>query len=399
MAINTNPAMGNEYSETGNKIKNERTLDRFDIILLTIEKYFILILLPLVIVVLFMLGMFSEERSDLLIGYGIVVVAIFVYIIFNLIRETPEKQQWLISVFKRYHVTWLPGLHLVWYPIMRIDYKVTIDSTKVLDVFMEEGSHKIEFDVGSAGLRIKVMIRATDAYKAAYDINLTDEDIRGIEVREEDRGNISLSEMWMYFAAIKIEDAVRGVCGKYTIDDAIKAKSIQDSQEGDDENKSALIAQCVVNANNSLKDYGIVAKQITFSAITLSPEIAKARDDIYIAQKDAEKQTKILEKQKVEADGEVVLADGKNRALWKIIGDMEDEEGNPLKSRMSFADAMQYIIVQEAVKHIGDVTVVSSGGSVSIPENIATQIGAEFGVGFGAVKRGDRKKEKGDDEQ
>ena len=384
----------NNNSEENSKEINQRPLDIWENFMINLEKNIIFILFPVMLILSLFFVIFSDDKKDFFIGFEVITIAVFVYILYNIFREVPEKEQWLISVFKNYYVTWMPGLHLLLYPIMRIDHKVTIDATKVFDIFMEKDSHRLEFKNGSAGLVIKVMARAMDAYNATYEIKITNEEIQGIEIKEKDEGITKLPEIWMYLAAIKIEAAVRGVCGNLSIDDAIQAKAIS-SDDDKIEIDPEIIARAVRIASKSLVDYDIVIEQITFSAIALSKKIEEARDAIYIEEKAVEKQKWTLKKQQIEADGEVVKAEGINRALWKIVGDMEDSDGNTLKSKMSFGDAMQYTVVTEAVKHIGEVTVVNSGGGAAIPDSIASQVGAEFGVGFRAVKRGD--KNKGDD--
>ena len=394
---------GNSGSKTDNgpKTKNRKLLSDFESILLLLNQAILFGFFPLVIIVSSLFTIFVFKGNNILVGLVIIAIAITGYILYNTYKETPEKEEWLISVFKRYYITWLPGLHFLVRPIMKIDHKITINATKVFDIFMEEGSHKLEFTNGSAGLSIKVMVRALNSYKAAYEINITEEEIKAIELKEKDKGTTRLPERWMYFVAIKIEAVVRGVCGNLSIDDAIQAKAIDDSEGVEYEIDPEIIARAVRIATRSISDYDIEIEQITFSAVTLSPEIEKARDDIYIAEQDVLKQKQILEKQKIEADGAEVIADGIKRALWKSIEGMTDENGNTLKSKMSFADAMQFKVVMEAVKHIGDVTMISSGGGIDIPESIATQIGASFGVGFGATtkKNDKREKDQEDDEQ
>lgn len=399
--MNYNFGSSQNDQEDSPRTKNIQKLSVFEEMLLLVNKVILFGFFPLVIIFSFLLRIFVFKGNNTLVGLIIIAIAITGYILYNTYKETPEKEEWLISAFKRYYITWRSGLHFLIRPIMRIDHKITINATKVFDIFMEEGSHKLEFTNGSAGLSIKVMARALNSYKAAYEINITEEEIRAIELKEKDKGTTRLPEIWMYFIAIKIEAAVRGVCGNLSIDDAIQAKAIDDSGGIEFEIDPEIIVRAVRIATSSISGYEIVIEQITFSAVTLSPEIEKARDAIYIAEQDVLKQKQILKKQKVEADGAEVIADGIKRALWKSIEGMTDENGNTLESKMSFADAMQFKVVMEAVKHIGDVTMISSGGGIDIPESIATQIGASFGVGFGATtkKNDKREKDQEDDEQ
>ncbi|MDF1498191.1 MAG: SPFH domain-containing protein [Patescibacteria group bacterium] len=373
-----------------------KPLSSFEVILLGLNKIILLYLFPIVAIFSFLFAIFIYKGNNNLIGMGIIATGITGYFLYNIYKETPEKERWLISIFKRYYITWLPGLHLLIYPIMRVDHRITVDATKVFDIFMEEGSHKLEFKRGSAGLSIKIFARVKNPYKAAYEINITEEEIEGIELKERDKGITRLPERWMYFLAVKVEAAVRGVCGKYTIDDAIQAKA-----EGI-ELKDGIVKEAKEIAKNSTKDLEIEIEQIAFSAIILSPDLEKARDAVYIEEQAVEKQKQTLEKQRIEADGEEIRQDGVKRGLYKLISDLTDKNGNVVKeSDMTLGDAMQFEITRKTVDKIDGVTIINTGED-GIPDKTAASFGAKFGVGFGATaeqKKHKQERSKGEDKE
>ena len=360
----------------------------------------ILFVLPLFIIIASLaLAIFGKNGS--FTGLAIIVVGIMGYVLYNTFKETPEKEVWLISAFKRYYTRWLPGLHFLPYPIMRIDHKITINATKVFDIFMREGSHKLEFNNGSAGLSIKVLARAMNPYKAGYEISITDKEIDAIEIEEKDKGITRLPERWMYFTAVKVEAVARGICGNMSIDEAIQAKVFGDSEEETELRINSVIIEKVISiAIESLKDYEIKIEQITFSAITLSDDIEKARDAIYIEEQAVLKQEQTLKKQMVEAKGEKVRQEGIKKGLYELVSDQTDEKGNVLKkSDMTLGDAMQFELTKSLTTKVGDVTIISSGND-NIPENTAASFGAKFGAGFnaGTNKKVDNRKNREDKE-
>lgn len=344
-------------------------------------------------------------RNPVYIGYGILALIPIGYFIYTgqIIVQVPEKKVFMLSAFKKYYKTLNPGLHFIVPLVMKVDRELTVAATKVFDIYLRTGTNKLEFKDGSVGVAVKVFCKAYNPYKLGYGMSVTDEEIGGIEQQEIDKGFAKLPENWMYFAATKIEAAARGVSGRYTIDQAIEARSVgKKGEEG--EFKEFIIGEIQDEANRGLESYEIVVEQIAFSSIELSPELEKARNQIQIEEKGVEVKKRKLKQAQIDASIKEQEGVGERRRLDAIVGDTEiieeTEEGGvkikkvvkKIPSGMTRDQAMRYDIAKDTAKNIDSVTVLSGGDEKSsIAMETAARFGASFGTGLNAVKQREKK--------
>jgi regulator of protease activity HflC (stomatin/prohibitin superfamily) len=342
---------------------------------------------------LFSLAVGLLKGNSLLFGIGIMILGVTVYIIWQMIYTVPQMQEWVIELFGRYYRTWRPGLHFLIPHIMTIRGKVTVKSTKVIKLFMR-GDSELDFLDDSAELTVEIRAMALDPKCPTYRVIFTDDEIKAIEEEETQKGNTLLPERWMYFTRIRVESAVRGICGRFGIDDAIKSVSYA-MEEGKIklEIDESIPESAKVITNEALKPYRIKIEEILITNIKLSEPTEKARREIQIEEKGIQKREKILEQKQVEAEFGTQEGIRKRNELEAIIASIRDDAGSEIPSGLTRADAMKWLVAMKATELIDKVTILSGGKDEAIPSEIAARFGASFGVGTEAIKsNGDRNK-------
>ena len=305
--------------------------------------------------VLSIIFLIAGIKSSIFLGMGIMGFGIVVYILLKMYKTTPQKQEWIIEIFGRYYTTWKAGLHLMIPWIMTIRGKVTVNSTKIIKLFMR-GDDKLDFKDDSAELTVEIRARATESYKPTYQVIFTDDEIKTIEADEEKKGNTLLPEDWMYLTRIRVESAMRGICGQVNIDEAIESISSENvSEENDTKSaKNKNITQRAKNISDEvLKDYGIEIEEVLITNLKLSKETEAARREIHIEAKGVDKREQILKQKEVEAKmGEQEGLKIRNE-LDKIVASSVDEDGKKVPSGLSRGDAMNYKLGMETAKNVG----------------------------------------------
>ncbi len=327
----------------------------------------------------------AGSKSPTFLGIGIMGSGIVVYILLKMYKTVPQKQEWIIEIFGRYYTTWKSGLHFLVPGVMTIRGKVTVDATKMIRIFMRGDEDKLDFEDDSAEVTVEIRARATESQKPTYEIIFTPEEIMAIEDEERKRGNVPLPENWMYLLLMRVEAALRGICGRMVLDDAIKSVALSaETKAGEQKSESKLSkdisekVKAIVNA--ALKEtYAINVEEILVRNIRLHKDTEDARRKIHLAEKGVlvEKQLVLQEKEK--ALQEQKKGGGIRNRLEAIIEDTELTRG----------DAMDFEIAKEVAGKVKDVTVIGTGDGKGTP----AKVGAEFGVGFGTgYKERDKKR-------
>ncbi|MFA6097190.1 MAG: SPFH domain-containing protein [Candidatus Paceibacterota bacterium] len=400
--------------------REEAKLRWYEYLVIYVVEVFLCLTIGAGIALITIYGIFSGMNSQN-IGLGIILLLPFAYAIYMkmIIVMVPEKKRYLLLAFKRYYKSLGPGLHLIVPYIMEVGRELTLAATKMFDIYMKTDSARLEFKGGTIGVNIKLICRAYDSYELGFGIYITDEEIAAIEKTERDMGFDKLPENWMYFAAIKAEAAIRGVCGRYTIDEAIEARSVGKQEVG--EFRAGIISKALDECNKSVEKYGIIFEQVAFSSIELPKKLEEARNKIQIAVETKKEKDKLLEVAIVDAKiGEQEGLKTRNR-LDAIASDEEIKEeytdhadGNKKKSRvvgkkssgLSRADVMKWEASMEVAKSVDNISVLSGGKDESIPLEIAARMGAAFRTGSDSAARKEKqkpekkeKKEEGSEEE
>lgn len=356
-------------------------------------------------------GLIKINYSSIALGLILFFPVAYASYMEMIIILVPEKNIYMVSAFKKFYKALGPGFHIIVPLIMQIDRKLTINASKTFDIYLREGSDRLEFIGGSVGLKAKVVCRAMNAYGVGYEINITNEEIDAIEQLEKDKGLHKLPENWMYITAVIVEAAVRGVAGKYTIDEAIAATVIGEKNEKG-EIKRSIILEAINEANNNLDQYGIEVEQLAFSAIDLGPDLEKALNKIQIEKKGVEVKEQKLRQAVIDAKiGEQEGLKVKNR-LDAIASDEQSteeyEEGGRKKKRvvgkkpsgLTRADVMKWEAAMKTAESVDNISVLTGGKDEPIPLEVAARMGAAFKTGSDAVQRKEKKsKEKTEPEE
>lgn len=365
---------------------------------------------PLIIIIIGLI------LNSIVLGLGIIIFGMAVWLLMKGFMAVPQMEEWVVELFKKYHATWLAGLHFM-IPIdfiMRIKSKVTVNSTKLIKLFMikskattegrEEIDDELEFKDDSAGVEVHIRVKTLGSLGPVYGVTFTDEEIEAIEKRENKKNHDLLPEDWMYLAMAQVEAAFRGVCGGEKIDDAIEAVSYVEgveTREGFQMNRR-IPEKARTIANYELAKYEILVEEVLVRRIILHPDTEKKRRQIQLETKQILIEGKILEQKAVKAkQGRQEGLAVRNR-LYATIEGKTDKEGKEIEpSGLTIADAMKYEVALETAKKIGQINVLSGGkGEDSIPFETAARIGAAFGTGQQSVaekikeKRTDEKKTK-----
>jgi regulator of protease activity HflC (stomatin/prohibitin superfamily) len=323
-------------------------------------------------------------ENPIFLGMGIMGSGIVVYIVLKIYRTVPQKQEWVIEIFGRYYTTWDPGLHFLIPGIMTVRGKVTVDATKMIRIFMRGDEDKLDFDDDSAEVTVEIRARATESYKPTYEVIFTSEEIMAIEDEERKKGNVPLPEYWMYLLLMRVEAALRGVCGGIKLDDAIKSIA-KKTETGSGVTTKLEVDKDISREVESIVDaalkgpYGIDVEEILIRNIKLHKDTEKARRDIHLAKKGVKVEEQVVLQEKQKALQEEQKGDGVRGRLEAIV------KG----TKLTRGDAMDFEIAKEAVSKVRDVTVIGTGEDRGAP----SRIGAEFGAGFGATyKKQDKKR-------
>jgi len=373
---------------------------------------------PLIIIIigLILILIKKPETGSIVLGLGIIILGIAVWLSMKGFMAVPQMEEWIVELFKKYHATWLAGLHFM-IPIdfiMRIKSKVTVNSTKLIKLFMiksktvvdgkeTEIDDELEFEDDSAGVEVHIRVKALGSLGPVYGVTFTDEEIEAIEKREDEKNHDLLPEDWMYLAMAQVEAAFRGVCGGEKIDDAIKAVSYVKGTEKKEELQMnrRIPENARTIANSELAKYEIEVEEVLVRRIILHPDTEKKRRQIQLETKQILIEGKILEQKVVKAkqgrqDGLAV----RNRLYATIEGKTNAEGKETESSGLTIADAMKYEIALRTSEKIGQINVLSGGEEKEpISSNIAARFGAAFGVGKQSVSEKTLPEKKKPDEE
>ena len=323
-------------------------------------------------------------NNSTFLGMGIMGFGIVVYIALKMYRTVPQKQEWVIEIFGRFYTTWGAGLHFLIPGIMTIRKKVTVDATKMIPISMRGDDNKLNFEDDTAEVMVEIRARTLESYKPTYEIIFTDDEITAIEEKERIKSNVQLSEDWMYLLLMRVEAALRGICGRMKLDDAIKS-SARKTETGsgvttEPEFNKDISSQVENIVNEALKDkYAIYVEEILIRNIKLHKDTEKARREIHIAEKCVKTEEQIVLQEEQKAIQEAKKGKGTRDRLEAIVKDTELTRG----------DAMDFEIATKVAGKVKDVTVIGTGDGKGTP----AKVGAEFGVGFGAgYKERDKKR-------
>ena len=378
-----------DVPETERKVKEEKTEKAKKVSGIESVIFFALIAGIAIIVLLSIVFLvIGAMKSSILLGIGLIGFGFVIYIISKMWKTVPHKQEWIIEIFGRYYITWKSGLHFLVPGVMTIRGKVTVEATKMIRIFMRGDEDKLDFEDDSAEVTVEIRARATESFNPTYEIIFTPEEIMAIEDEEKKRGNVPLPENWMYLLLMRVEAALRGVCGGIKLDDAIKSIAGETKTGSGVATKTELrkdISEEVESiVDSALKGrYGIDVEEILIRNIKLHKDTEGARRKIHLAEKSVlvEKQIVLQEKQKALQEQE--KGGGIRDRLEAIIED----------TKLTRGDAMDFEISKEAVSKVGDVTVIGTGKDKSS----LSGVGAEFGAGFSATNK-ERDKKKRDEE-
>ncbi len=356
--------------------------------------------IPVIIIIIGLIFtlMQKPEIGSMVLGLGIIILGIAVWLLMKGFMAVPQMEEWIVELFKKYHATWLAGLHFM-IPIdfiMRIKSKVTVNSTKLIKLFMikskatiegkeVEIDDELEFKDDSAGVEVHIRVKTLGSLGPVYGVTFTDEEIEAIEKREDEKNHDLLPEDWMYLAMAQVEAAFRGVCGGEKIDDAIEAVSYvegAETREGFQINRR-IPEKARTIANSELAKYEIIVEEVLVRRIILHPDTEKKRRQIQLETKQILIEGKILEQKVVKAkQGRQEGLAVRNR-LYATIEGKTDKDGKEIEpSGLTIADAMKYEVALETAKKIGQINILSGGkGDDSIPFEAAARIGAAFGTG------------------
>lgn len=338
----------------------------------------------LIVAVFSVIFLVAGIKNPILLGMGIMGFGIVVYIVLKTYKTVPQKQEWIIEIFGRYYRTWEPGLHFLVPWIMTIRGKVTVDATKMIRIFMRGDEDKLDFEDDSAEVTVEIRARTTESYEPTYGIIFTDDEIRAIEDEEKKRGNVPLPEYWMYLLLMRVEAALRGICGRMKIDEAIKSIA-RETKNGDNITTKSEFSKDIsrdveVVVDEALKDkYGIDVEEILIRNIKLHTDTEEARRNIHLAEKGVLVEEQIVFQEEQKALQEQKKGEGTRDRLEAVIKGTELTRG----------DAMDFEIAREVAGKVGEVTVIGTGDGKGTP----AKVGAEFGVGFGTgYKERDKKR-------
>lgn len=339
-------------------------------------------------------------KNPTFLGMGIMGFGIVVYITSKMYRTVPQKQEWVIEIFGRYYKTWEAGLHFLIPGIMTVRGKITVDSTKIIKLFMR-GDDQLDFKDDSAELTVEIRAKTTESEKPTYQVIFTDDEIKTIEADEEKKGNTLLPEDWMYLTRIRVESAMRGICGQVNIDSAIESISSEhDLGENDAEatTEDKNITQRAQDISNEvLEDYGIIIEEVLITNLKLSKETEAARREIHIEAKGVDKRKQILKQKEVEAKMGKQEGLRIREELNEIIAPSTGKDDKEVPSGLNLSDAMNYKLGMKATEKIGNVTILSGSESdKNIPLDIAARFGAAFGTGNETVKSKKKRTEEKD---
>ena len=346
------------------------------------------IILPLIKVLLylgavamvgfFLTGIIGEDpgwRSTML-GLGIMLLGLYVWFAMNMFLQVSEMKEVIIELFGEYYKTLKPGLHAIIPLVMKVRSIITVEATKMFEIFLRGDEDKLEFSNDSAEVTVHIRAKVTDSRKATYGMDFTSTEIKAIEKREKDKGNVAFPEYWMYMALFRTEAAVRGVCGKISIDEAIKSTA-QVSKAGINLSHQANVnisgdVQTVVD--EALKEkYSIEIEEVLMKNIKLTPTTEAKRRERFLEEINVE----IAELKKLQQEKE----DQGIRLGFDAIRKDTD---------LSVGDILDWKLLMKAADKLDNVTIISGGEG----KDIATDMGSRFGAGFGAVTKDKKGRDK-----
>jgi len=364
------------------------------------EKGFGRIILPLIEILLFvgviimvrvlLIGIVEEDpsRRSIFLGPGIMLLGFYIWIAIKMFIQVPQMKEVIIELFGEYYKTLEPGLHAIIPWVMKERSMITVEATKMFEIFMRGDEDKLEFSNDSAEVTVHIRAKVTNSHDATYYIDFTDAEIEAIESKEKKRGNVIFPEDWMYLALFRAEAAVRGVCGNIGVDEAIKSTAQISAGEIN------LTHQLNVNISTKVQEvvnkaltekYSIDIEEILIKNIKLSEETEKKRREKFLESINVE-----IEKLKVE------------QAEQKKLQQEKADEGIRLgldaimkDTGLTVGDILDWKLLMKATEKLDNVTIISSGEG----KDISAEMGAKFGAGFGAVARDKMKKEELKNEQ
>ena len=333
---------------------------------------------------------------SVLLGLGIMLLGLYVWFAILAICQVPTPQEWPVELFGEYHRTLYPGLNFIIPGVEKVRSKITVGATRTIRIFMRGKEDKLDFTDDSAEVTVEIRAKVLGSYKPTYHIIFTGDEIRAIEEEEKQKGNVRLPENWMYLLMMRVEAALRGICGGMNLDDVIKSVARRVKTEAGEKVELELefdkdvsrMVEIVVDA--ALKErYDIDVEEVMIKNVKLSEPTEKGRRAIQLAKKKVEVETVnvLKEEQIVRQTIQKALQDeqkgaGIQKMLDAIVADNPD---------LSRADAMDYLIRMKVAETVEDVNILSTGKEDDIPTDLGVRFGATFGLGseLGKKKRRD----------
>lgn len=304
---------------------------------------------------------------DASIVFSLVLVLAAVYALSQMVRIVPQGEEWVVERLGKYHVTLLPGLHLLIPIVDIVSYKIV---TKEL-ILQTREQEVITKDNAVVIISAVVFYRVTDPSKASYSIsnyesavsNMTMTTLRAVIGGMTLNESLSQRDVIKAQVAEKIRDSMTGwglTLGNLEVQDIRPSQNLQEAMErqaaADREREAAIL-------------------------------IADGHRRAAIAKAEGQKESVILEAQgrleaaKLEALAKVELADGDRKAMVLVTQGLIGGEAAP-----------HYLLAQRYIDSVESLSASDNSKVVFMPadwqQSLAGAVGA---LGYLGTALGEKK--------
>lgn len=292
---------------------------------------------------------------DASIIFSLVLIGGVVYALSQMVRIVPQGEEWVVERLGKYHMTLLPGLHLLIPIVDIVSYKIV---TKEL-ILQTREQEVITKDNAVVIISAVVFYRVTDPSKASYSIsnfesavsNMTTTTLRAVIGGMTLNESLSQRDIIKAQVAEKIRDSMSGwglTLGNLEVQDIRPSANLQEAMErqasADREREAAIL-------------------------------IADGQRRAAIAKAEGLKESVILEAQgrleaaKLEAQAKVELADGDRKAMIVVAQGLVGGE-----------EAPHYLLAQRYIDSVKSLSSAENAKVVFMPadwqQSLAGAVGA-----------------------
>ncbi|MBR9913073.1 MAG: paraslipin [Gammaproteobacteria bacterium] len=275
-----------------------------------------------------------------------VVVALFVLVIVTLakgVRLVPQGHKWVVQRLGKFHSTLNPGLNIIIPYVDNVAYKVTTKDI-VLDIPSQE---VITRDNAVIIANAVAYINIVSPEKAVYGV----EDYR-----------IAIQTL--------VQTTLRSIIGEMDLDDALSSRD-------------KIKAHLKNSISDDISDWGIILKTVEIQDINPSGTMQHAMEEQAAAERarratvtraDGDKQAAILEAEgrleasRRDAEAQVVLAKGSQRAIEMVTAAIGDKEM-----------PVVYLLGEKYVKSLENLSTSANSKTVVFPADIPSAIKGMMG--------------------